>query len=159
MQSFHEQIIAAAVDQDQVALRRVLSLSSIDVLDGNWLSPAGLLSSIGDIASAEFLITNDASINYAVSGAALGGHQAYAEALIGRGASINWGVFAGRYEISRGMPITLCQTRLRPPDPVNSFQARQSIYLIENIRFIAFSLVYRTLHSISMMDLKLIPIC
>jgi hypothetical protein len=91
MQSFHEQIIAAAVAKDQVALSQVLSLSSIDaidVLDRNYLSPVGLLSSRGDIASADFLITNGASIDEAVFGAALGGHQVYADALIECGASI-----------------------------------------------------------------------
>ena len=93
MQSFHEQIIAAAVDQDQSTLSQILSLSPIDVLDTNRLSPAGLLLSIGNIASAEFLITNGASIDSAVYGAAQGGHQAYADALIGRGASINDAVY------------------------------------------------------------------
>ena len=89
MQSFHEQIITAARNNDQEALSQVLSLSFINVLDRNSLSPAGLLSSIGDIASAEFLITNGASINLAVYGAAFGGYQAYADALILREASID----------------------------------------------------------------------
>ena len=93
MRSFHEQIITAAKNQDKLALSEILSLSSIDVKDRNLLTPAGLLLSMGDIASAEFLITNGASIDHALYGAALGGHQAYAEDLILRGANINSAVY------------------------------------------------------------------